>query len=94
MYSKNFAINDEILENCFHIYDQNDRNLVLNSLMDEKNKIDLFLNSKGYKRNYNKLNSDNMGLGSLNSFNYYNNFDVYFNVKEAGENSCKICIVF
>ena len=25
---------------------------------------------------------------------YYNNFDVYFNVKEAGENSCKICIVF
>ena len=94
MYSKNFAINDEILENCFHIYDQNDRNLVLNSLNDEKKKIDLFLNSKGYKRNSNKLNSDNLGLGNLNSFNYYNNFDVYFNVKEAGENSCKICIVF
>ena len=94
MYSKNFAINDEILENCFHIYEKNDRNLVLNSLVDEKNKIDLFFNSKGYKKYNNNLNEEKLGIVNLNTFNYYNNFDVYFNVKEAEENSCKICIIF
>ena len=94
MYSKNFAINDEILENCFHIYEKNDRNLVLNSLISEKNKIDLFFNSKGYKKYNNNLNEEKLGIVNLNTFNYYNNFDVYFNVKEAEENSCKICIIF
>ena len=94
MYSKNHSINDEILENCFHIYDQNDRNLVLKALINEKNKIDIFLNSKGYKKNINKYNKENLGEVNLNTFNYYNNFDVYFNVKEAEGNSCKICIIF
>ena len=93
MYSQNFAINDEILENCFHIYDQEDRNLVLNSLKHEKIKIDNFLNSKDYMKN-NNTNNDNSDISSLNSFNYYNNFDVYFSSKETNENSCKICNVF
>ena len=93
MYSKNFSINDEILENCFHIYDQNDRNLVLNSLKYEKNKIDKFLDSKEYKKN-NNINKESSDISSLNSFNYYNNFDVYFSAKETEANSCKICIVF
>ena len=93
MYSKNFSINDEILENCFHIYDQNDRNLVLNSLKYEKNKIDKFLDSKEYKKN-NNINKESSDISSLNSFNYYNNFDVYFSSKETNENSCKICNIF
>ena len=94
MYSKKYVINDAILENCFHIYTQNERNLVLNSLIKEKNKIDLFLNSKGYKKYNDKLSNENLGIVNLNTFNYYNNFDVYFNVKETKENSCKICIIF
>ena len=93
MYSKNFAINDEILENCFHIYDQEDRNLVLNSLKHEKSKIDNFLNSKDYMKN-NNTNNENSDISSLNSFNYYNNFDIYFSSKETNENSCKICNIF
>ena len=94
MYSKNFSINDEILENCFHIYDQNDRNLVLNALTNEKNKINKFFNSKGYKKSINEFNMDNIGGINLNSFNYYNNFDIYFNVKETEGNGCKICLIF
>ena len=95
MYSKNYAINDDILENCFHIYNKTDRILVLNSLMNEKIKIDLFLNSNGFKKNINKIEVDeNLGVINFNNFNYYNNFDVYFSSKESDESSCKICIIF
>lgn len=94
MYSKKYAINDYILENCFHIYNEADRILVLNALMNEKNKIDLFLNSNGYKKN-SKINvTEKNGIININNFNYYNNFDVYFSSKESNETSCKICSIF
>ena len=47
MYST-FQINDEILENCFHIYEENDRKKVLKSLVNEMKKINLFVNSKEF----------------------------------------------
>ena len=94
MYSKNYMINDNILENCFHIYNQNDRILVLNSLKNEKMKIDIFLNSNGYEENNNISGNQNLGKINLNNFNYYNNFDVYFSSKESQETSCKICSIF
>ena len=94
MYSKKYAINENILENYFHIYNKTDRILVLNALVNEKNKIDLFLNSNGFKRN-NKINiNEKNGIININNFNYYNNFDVYFSSKESNETSCKICNIF
>ena len=94
MYSKKYMIDENILENCFHIYNKTDRILVLNALVNEKNKIDSFLNSNGYKQN-NKINiNENTGIININNFNYYNNFDVYFSSKESNETSCKICNIF
>ena len=67
---------------------------MLNALVNEKNKIDLFLNSNGFKRN-NKINiNEKNGIININNFNYYNNFDVYFSSKESNETSCKICNIF
>ena len=94
MYSKNYAINDNILENCFHIYNKNERNLVLKSLIIEKSNIDLFLNSNKYKENKRFGLTENLDMINLNDFNTYNNFDLYFNAKEIEENDCKICLIF
>ncbi len=47
MYSS-FQITDEIIENCFHIYEENDRKKVLKSLVEEMKKINLFISSKEY----------------------------------------------
>ena len=41
-------IDEIILENCFHIYETQDTEKVLKCLMNEKNKINYFLNSKEY----------------------------------------------
>ena len=94
MYSKKYAINDNILENCFHIYNKNERNVVLNALKIEKRNIDLFLNSNKYKDNNKLCLTDDLEMINLNDFNTYNNFDLYFNSKEVEENDCKICIIF
>ena len=94
MYSKKYAINDTILENCFHIYNKNERNSVLYSLKVEKSKVDLFLKSNEYKEK-NKFNqTDNLESINLNEYNTYNNFDLYFNAKEVEQNGCKICGIF
>ena len=42
-------IDEIILENCFHLYESYQREIVLNSLMSEKKKIKYFLNSNEYK---------------------------------------------
>ena len=44
MYTK-YVINDKILENCFHIYNEHDRQLLLNALLNEIKEINIFLNS-------------------------------------------------
>ena len=47
MYSSD-PIDEFILENCFHIYEKQDREKVLKCLLNEKNKIDYFLDSNEY----------------------------------------------
>ena len=41
-------IDENILENCFHIYEPGQRDIVLKSIISEKNKINYFLNSNEY----------------------------------------------
>ena len=50
MYSR-FPINDELLENNFHIYNKEDRDKVLNALIKEIKKINIFLSSDEYLTN-------------------------------------------
>ena len=47
MYSSE-PIDENILENCFHIYEVEQREIVLKCIKEEKNKIDFFLNSNEY----------------------------------------------
>ena len=47
MYSS-FPINEDILENCFHIYDERQRNITLRAIVAEMKKINKFLNSEEY----------------------------------------------
>ena len=47
MYSSD-PIDEFILENCFHIYEKQYREKVLKCLLNEKNKIDYFLDSNEY----------------------------------------------
>ena len=47
MYSSE-PIDEDILENCFHIYEVEQREIVLKCIKEEKNKIDFFLNSNEY----------------------------------------------
>ena len=47
MYSSE-PIDEIILENCFHIYEPKQREIVLKSIIEEKNKINIFLNSYEY----------------------------------------------
>ena len=47
MYSS-FPINEDILENCFHIYDEKQRIITLKSIVAEMKKINRFLSSEEY----------------------------------------------
>ena len=53
MYSS-FPINNDILENYFHIYDEKQRKLLLESLKSEVIKINNFIESENYFNNKNK----------------------------------------
>ena len=48
-----YPINSDILENCFHIYDETQRNLLLKAIEKEVSKINNFLNSEKYYENDN-----------------------------------------
>ena len=67
MYSS-FQITDEVIENCFHIYEENDRKKVLKSLVEEMKKINLFINSKEYIDNpiKDKIKYQNIQLQNSN----------------------------
>ena len=52
-----YPINNDTLENYFHIYDENQRNLLLKAIRKEIWKIDNFLNSEKYKCYENENNS-------------------------------------
>ena len=93
MYSNNYVINDYILENYFHIYNKNDRILVLESLLNEKIIINTFLNSDKYKDNENNINLKYEDI-YLNSNNSFNNIESYLNGKQYEDNNCNICIIY
>ena len=88
MFSNFYAIDDYILENCFHIYNKNDRHFVLESLFSEKNKIELFLNSDELKQSNNSFEKFNFNACS------YEEFDYYFNIKNSEKNNCNICNIY
>ena len=78
MYSS-YPINNDILENYFHIYDEEQRKLVLNAIKKEVNKINNFINSEYYLLNENK-----------DIIKYENvDFDYYIN-----NNKINICSIF
>jgi hypothetical protein len=90
MFSNFFAINDYILENCFHIYNKNDRIVLLKSLNIEKNKIISFIKSD--KKGFQNHNSD-LIFEDINLNNNYN-FDRYFFEKEYENNNRIICNIY
>ncbi len=63
MYSS-FPINDDILENCFHIYDEKQRTNTLKAIVSEMKIINRFMNSDEYNNiiNYdrNRVKYDNI----------------------------------
>ena len=70
MYSS-FPINDEILENCLHIYNENDRKKVLRSIVNEMKKINIFVNTKEYVSTPDniKIKYENIQLEDLDEYN-------------------------
>ena len=48
-----YPINDEILENCFHVYDEEQRKKILKAIVSEMKKINEFLVSEEYNSNQN-----------------------------------------
>ena len=89
MYSS-FPINDEILENCLHIYDENDRNKVLKSIVNEMKKINVFVNTKEYVSTPDniKIKYENI---QLEDFDEYNNDDS--NKENLDIENCT-CLIF
>ena len=48
-----YPINDEILENCFHVYEEDQRKKILKAIVSEMKKINEFLISDDYNKNDN-----------------------------------------
>ena len=92
MFSNYYEINENILENCFHIYNIKDRFLVMEALLNEKNIINSVINSDKYKKNN---NSSNLTYDNLifNSSFYNNNIDSYM-INESERNNCNICNIY
>ena len=93
MFSKYYIIDDYILENCFHIYNKDDRILTLESLYNEKNIIESILKSVKEKEDKDKnLDKNNGNMNFI--INSYNNFDNYFITKDSERNDCNICYIY
>ncbi len=86
MYSS-FQINDDTLENCFHIYEEEDRVNVLKCIINEMEKINLFVNSKEYENRPDKdiIKYENIQLEDSNENKGINN-------NKNGEN-CNVCYI-
>ena len=87
MYSNYYIIDDNILENCFHIYNKNDRILVLESLLNEKKEIEPFLN-------LDEIKTERIKMKENLYFNSYNDFLNYFITKNSEINNCNICYIY
>ena len=92
-------IDEFILENCFHIYEKQDREKVLKCLLKEKNKINYFLNSNEYLQFNSKHNikyEDIIFEKKENSDDKNNDMDNSQNEKIviANNSFCIDCIIF
>ena len=79
MYSS-YPINNDILENCFHIYNEEQRILTMDSLQKEVFKVNNFINSEKYLKNENK------------DIIKYENID--FKEEENQDKNDKECLIF
>ena len=86
MYSDN-PINEDILENCFHIYNYEKRNTVLKALLIEMRKINYFLDSNEYNDNPNKdlIKYENI---------IFDEKQEKTNIYGQNKNMCKDCLIF
>ena len=88
-------INEIILENCFHIYEAQDRDKVLKCLLSEKEKINFFLNSEEYlqfNEKYNIKYEDIIFERNNNDINN-NNFQ-YEKIIIPNNSNCVDCSIF
>ena len=86
MYS-DYPINEDILENCLHIYNYEKRQNVQKALISEMKKINFFLDSNEYNDNPNKdiIKYENIIFDEKN----------YYNINsQNSKNICKDCFIF
>jgi hypothetical protein len=88
MYSS-YPINNDILENFFHIYNYEKRKLLRKALVNEVNKINYFLNTKEYNDNPNKdiIKYENLFFEEKNE-----NFNFFFQ-KNNTNKKCNECLI-
>ena len=86
MYS-DYPINEDILENCLHIYNYEKRQNVQKALISEMKKINFFLDSNEYNDNPNKdiIKYENIIFDEKNCYNINS---------QNSKNICKDCFIF
>ena len=84
MYSS-FPINEDILENHFHMYDEKQREVTLKAIVCEMKKINIFLSSKEYINNcdINKIKYENVFLENNEKYETMNLSDKKNNKNES-----------
>ena len=87
MYSDN-PINDDILENCFHIYNYEKRIIVLKALETEMKKINYFLDSNEY---YNSSNKDRIKYENII---FKENEESKYIYEKNNKKLCNDCLIF
>ena len=80
-------IDEIILENCFHIYEQEQREIILKCILEEKNKINYFLNSNEY------LNLQLKDAIKYENVIFEDNDDNNNIIQIPNNNSCTECII-
>ena len=88
-------INEIILENCFHIYEAQDRDKVLKCLLSEKEKINFFLNSEEYLQFNEKYNIKYEDIiFERNNNDISNNNFQYEKIIIPNNSNCVDCSIF
>ena len=87
MYSDN-PINDDILENCFHIYNYEKRIIVLKALETEMKKINYFLDSNEY---YNSSNKDRIKYENII---FKENEESKYIYEKNNKKLCNDCLIY
>ena len=83
-----YPINDDILENCFHVYDEEQRKRILKAIVNEMKKINEFLNSDEY------INYQNIDLIKYENIIFYddkqNSEDSKIMINKGNNSNCNI----